>query len=38
MPRGFKCISATYHVLNLRAVEHRGCPGDPVKIVVDVSA
>jgi len=31
-------MSATYQLLNLRAVEHRECPIDPLKIVVDVSA
>jgi len=34
----FKFMSAPYQVSNLRAVEHRGCPVDPRKIVADVSA
>jgi len=34
----FKFMSATYQVSNLRAVEHGGCPFDPLKIVGDVSA
>jgi hypothetical protein len=34
----FRFMSATYQVSNLRAVEHRGCLVDPLKIVADVSA
>jgi hypothetical protein len=31
-------MSATYQVSNLWAVEHRGCPVDPLKILTDVLA
>ena len=34
----FQFVSATYQVSNLRTVEHRGCPGDSLKIVADGSA
>lgn len=34
----FKFVSVTYQVSNLRAVVHRGCPDDPLKIVADILA